>query len=203
MPRRHKPAGHAGVRTTSVLLPTDVTSVDGIPSTRPVRTVIDLAASLSLERLEDLLDTAIVTKVVRMDRLEQRARELRGPHHGHCSVVLELLRARHPELGRVRSEMEALVLRVLNNLGFPPPTVDYRIRCDDEVRIIDFAWPEKMVALEFDGFVPHSTRRVFDDDRVRQNQLVDHGFRVYRVTKTALLRDAATALAPVRRALDA
>ena len=117
-------------------------------------------------------------------------------------MVLELLAARHPELGRARSEMEARVLRMLHELGFPPPTVDFRVRCDDQVRIIDFAWPDRMVALEFDGFVPHSSRRVFDDDRVRQNQLVGEGWQVYRITKTALVRDPGAALARVRRALD-
>jgi hypothetical protein len=51
--------------------------------------------------------------------------------------------------------------------------------------VIDFAWPGQMVAVEFDGFVPHAGRPVFDDDRERQNELVDAGWRVYRLTSTA------------------
>ena len=57
-------------------------------------------------------------------------------------------------------------------------------------RVIDFAWPDHGVAVEFDGFEAHSSRRVFDDDRVRQNDLVDEGWRVYRLTATMLDRSA-------------
>jgi hypothetical protein len=46
------------------------------------------------------------------------------------------------------------------------------------------------VAVELDGFVPHSKRRVFDDDRLRQNDLVEARWEVYRVTWTAFRSDA-------------
>jgi hypothetical protein len=51
--------------------------------------------------------------------------------------------------------------------------------------------------------VPHSNRRTFDDDRVRQNDLVDDDWRVFRITSTALRRSASAALAPVLRAIGA
>jgi hypothetical protein len=57
------------------------------------------------------------------------------------------------------------------------------------------------IAVEFDGFVPHSSRRVFDDDRVRQNALVADSWRVFRLTKTALERDLESALGPILAAL--
>ena len=56
-----------------------------------------------------------------------------------------------------------------------------RRRCNHPVArrrapsLLDFAWPDRKVAVEFDGFEPHSSRRVFDDDRARQNDLVDDG----------------------------
>ena len=58
---------------------------------------------------------------------------------------------------------------------------------------------EQKVALEFDGFAFHSSRRVFDDDRARQNDLVDVGWRVFRLTSTALTSDPPRAIAPIRR----
>jgi very-short-patch-repair endonuclease len=65
------------------------------------------------------------------------------------------------------------------------------------VRYLDLAWPDEKVAVEFDGFVPHSTRRVFDDDRSRQNDLVDDDWDVFRVTKTMLDDDAVGTFRPV------
>jgi hypothetical protein len=48
----------------------------------------------------------------------------------------------------------------------PRPRVNQVVHLRGEIRIVDFAWPEQKVGLELDGLLPHSTRRVFDDDRV-------------------------------------
>jgi hypothetical protein len=60
-----------------------------------------------------------------------------------------------------------------------------------------------MVFLEFDGFLPHMGRRVFDDDRVRQNMLVQAGWLPFRVTSAMLGRDAAQHFHAVARAIQA
>jgi hypothetical protein len=104
-----------GTRLTNPLPDSDLTIVDGIPATRPARTLIELAATMPRERFEDVLDGAIVGKLVTMDRLEKRARELRAPNRPGCAIVLGLLADRHPELGRARNEMEAKVLRALTD----------------------------------------------------------------------------------------
>jgi len=65
------------------------------------------------------------------------------------------------------------------------------------LRILDLAWPELMIELEFDGFAPHSVREVFDDDRARQNALVAAGWTVFRVTSRLLADDPRAALAPL------
>jgi very-short-patch-repair endonuclease len=195
--RRSRTAAHEGVCTTDVLGECDITTVDRVPATTPVRTMLDLAGALPLERFEDVFDRAIVTRVVRVHRLERRARELWAPRRSGCARVLALIAARHPDLARARSEMEARVLRIVDELGLPRPEVNFRVVTGGEVRYIDLAWPEQKVAVEFDGFVPHSTRRVFDDDRVRQNHLVADEWRVFRLTKTALVRNARAAFAPI------
>jgi len=190
-----------GARLTDSLPESDLTMVDGIPATRPARTVIELAATMPLDRFEDVFDGAIVGKLVSMDRLEKRARELEAPNRAGCAVVLALVTDRHPELGRARNEMEAKVLRALDRLGAPRPSVNLPVFLRGERRIVDFAWEEPKVALELDGFVPHSTRRVFDDDRVRRNLFTAEGWRMYHVTKAALERSSREALALVLEAL--
>jgi len=95
---------------------------------------------------------------------------------------------------------EAKVLRIVNDLGLPRPEVNYRVRVGGRVRYLDLAWPDAKVAVEFDGFVPHSTRRVFDDDRARQNDLVADGWNVFRVT-ASMLRDAMRTFTPIATAI--
>jgi very-short-patch-repair endonuclease len=60
-----------------------------------------------------------------------------------------------------------------------------------------------MLAVELDGLVPHSNRRVFDEDRARQNDLVAAGWETYRVTWTAIASDPTHAFGHVIAALAA
>ena len=64
-----------------------------------------------------------------------------------------------------------------------------------------FAWPEPLVDLEFDGFVVHTNRDVFDDDRVRQNALVAAGWTVFRITARMLREDPVACFEPVAAAV--
>ena len=135
------------------------------------------------ERLfEDLFDTAIVQRLVTVNRLRDRAEALWAPRRNGCAIVLALLDERDPGLRLSRNVWEAKLLRTVQRLGLPRPEVNYRVRVGGRVRYLDLAWPDAKVAVEFDGFVPHSTRRVFDDDRERQNDLVADGWTVFRVT---------------------
>ena len=179
----------------------DVVSVDHIRATAPARTLIDLAGILPTSQFEEVLDLAIVTRVVRPVRLRTRARELWAPRRNGCAVVLDLLDERDPARVASRNAWEARVLRLVRVCGLPDPVVNARVRVGGRTRYLDFAWRREKVAIEFDGFVPHSSRRVFDDDRDRQNALVDDDWLLFRLTKTALERDARAALGPVERAL--
>jgi hypothetical protein len=90
--------------------------------------------------------------------------------------------------------------------------VNYAVRADGRLRQLDFAWPEYKVFRASGrprgrggacaAKPSHSRpRRPFEDDRPRQNALVDKEWAPDRVTKRALERDSAAALAPVVRAL--
>jgi very-short-patch-repair endonuclease len=138
---------------------------------------------------------------VNVRRLETRAQALWAPRRNGCAIVLALLEQRHPELRNARNLWEAKVLRVVRELGLPDPRVNYRVEVGGKRRYLDLAWPDAKVAVEFDGFVPHSTRRVFDDDRVRQNHLVADGWTVFRVTKTMLDTDALGTFRPIACAI--
>lgn len=200
--RARRTAARAPAPSTDRLPAADLTVVDGITSTSVARTLIDVAGRLPRARFEDVLDTAIVQRRVTVDRLRSRAQALWAPRRNGCAIVLDLLAERDPSLRRARNVWEAKVLRVVRRLGLPAPEVDHRVRVGGRLRYLDLAWPDAKVAVEFDGFVPHSTRRVFDDDRVRQNDLVADGWTVFRVTAT-MLRDPASAFGPVAAAIHA
>ncbi|MFI5046523.1 MAG: type IV toxin-antitoxin system AbiEi family antitoxin domain-containing protein [Acidimicrobiia bacterium] len=199
--RSSRTASHAQVRSTIELPAGDVVMVDDIRATTPVRTLIDLGAVIGRDRLEDVLDVALMRGPVTPRRLAARAVELWTPRRAGCAIVLGLLQVRSPQTAMAASLWEARVLRDLRSLGLPQPCCNYEIRVGGRRRCIDFAWPDARVALEFDGFAFHSSRRVFDDDRARQNDLVDAGWRVYRLTASALSANPRRAVAPIARAL--
>ena len=195
--RARRAVRYPGVRSTRALPLVDVASFEGIPVTTPARTIIDVVATLSPREAEELVDRALVAGFVRAARLETRARDLSSQGRRGCATVLQLLATRHPEITRARNGFEARALRLLERAGAPPPRVNYRVRTGGRVRYLDLAWPDLMIAVELDGFWPHSNRRVFDDDRARQNALVADGWTVFRLTWTALERDPRAALTPV------
>jgi len=200
--RAPRVALRATVRTSSDLPDLDRTEVDGIPTTTPARTLVDLGGVLPLAMFEDVLDTAIVQRLITIDRLRSRADALWAPRRSGCAVVLRLLDERGPEVARAANRWEARVLRIVRRLGLPTPKVNHRVRVGGRVRYLDLAWPDAKVAVEFDGFVPHSTRRVFDDDRVRQNDLVADGWTVFRVTKAMLTTAPERTFAPIAIAVS-
>jgi very-short-patch-repair endonuclease len=200
--RPRRTATRAPAPSTDTLPACDLMAVDRVPVTTPARTLIDVAGRLPRVVFEDLLDTAIVRQLASVTLLRTRAQALWAPRRNGCAIVLELLDARDPGLRDARNVWEAKVLREVRALGLPVPRVNHRVRVGGRVRYLDVAWPEVKVAIEFDGFVPHSTRRVFDDDRVRQNDLVADGWTVFRVT-APMLRDPARTFGPIAAAITA
>ncbi len=199
--RTRRTAARAPAPSTDRLPAADLCVVDGIAVTTPARTLIDVAGRLPRAQFEDVLDTAIVQRIVTVDRLHARAQDLWAPRRNGCAIVLELLDERDPGVHLARNVWEAKVLRVVRDLGMPSPKVNHRVRVGGRVRYLDLAWPEAKVAVEFDGFVPHSTRRVFDDDRARQNDLVAAGWIVFRITKAMLSGEIERTFAPIAAAI--
>jgi hypothetical protein len=132
-------AARPGIRSTSCLLPIDRTSVDGIPATTPARTLLDLAMVMPLSRFCDVLDLALVRRVVLPSRLRARAEALRTPRRRGCAVVLKALEEREQVNGEVRNVWEARVLRELRALRIPQPSCNHLVRVGGRRRYIDFA----------------------------------------------------------------
>ena len=186
-----------GVTATLDLPPADVVVVQRIPTAHPARMLLELAAEDAPE-LEDILDAALVVGVVSRARIERRARV--GARPGSARL-LELLAQRDPHLHRARNLWEARLIRLLRAARLPEAVPNHEVVVEGRRRFLDLAWPVERVAVEFDGFRPHSRRRVFDDDRRRQNALTDAGWQLFRHTATTLDAPEVVA-AQLRRALD-
>ena len=100
-----------------------------------------------------------------------------------------------------RSEAELLVHELLHRANIDGWRPNYAVRIRGRKYLLDIAFPEAKVAIEFDGRAFHGDAR-FSSDRRRHNQLEAAGWRVLHLTwdrlmnePDAVIREIADALA--------
>ena len=82
------------------------------------------------------------------------------------------------------SPLETKFLALLRRSPLPKPELQYEI-WDGPLFVarVDFAYPERKLAIEVDGFRSHSGRESFDRDRRRLSAIAALGWRLQLVTK--------------------
>jgi hypothetical protein len=197
--RRYRPGG-ARVHESTDLHLADVRRVDGIPTTGPARTVLDLGAVLPGRRVHVALDCARRLGLTDWDRLLDtlvtHARRGR-PGVGALRAILD---AHHGESELTGSGSERLLAALLVTGGLPRPALQHEVRHDGRTYRIDLAYPAERVALEYDGS-QHMARAVWESDHPRQNGIVLTGWTVLRYTRRDYLTEPDRILGEVRRAL--
>jgi len=146
----------------------DVAMIGAIATTAVPRTLIDLTAVRGLGWIARALDDAVRRNLTTLRHARACADRLRGAP-GRRPSVLRLLVAERFEVGGGKTEswLERVVLGVLLDAGIPAPEPQFPVVVDGHRYRLDFAWPDQRVALEVDGFGPHSAYGAFHDDRRR------------------------------------
>jgi very-short-patch-repair endonuclease len=163
----------------AVLEPDEVTIHDGIPTTTPARTLLDLAGVVDKRQLERAFNEAEALRLTSPASLAELADRHPGKR-GTANLRTLLLDAR----SSTRSELEARFLTFIDEHGLPRPETNTGIEGTE----VDAAWREHKVIVELDGYAHHGSRRAFENDRARDRRLTAAGWRVLRVT----WRDLAT-----------
>lgn len=180
----------ATLHQTRILPPTDITTIDRIPVTRPARTLVDLASCVPRQVLEEAVDDALCRRLVTLDRLERRFHALRKGRRGTRTLAAVLGTWR--DGSEPQDVAEARLLRRLRHAGLPTPETQYDVVDHHTGRFVarlDAAWPEHKVAIELDGFRWHASPRAFERDRARRNHLLHLGWTVYQATPADLIAD--------------
>ena len=174
------------VHRSRSLAAVDVVVVRGLRVTSVARTLLDLAPQATREELERLLDDALLRRRTTLGRLE-RTLDRAGARGRGGVVALRTAAAVWGE-GRYESIAETATARWLAQAGLELPRSQYEVRDSDGAFVarVDFAWPERRVALEVDGFAWHGDAVSFAADRHRQNRLVAAGWQVVRTSPRAL-----------------
>lgn len=85
-----------------------------------------------------------------------------------------------------RTELEETFAGQLRQRGLPAPEQQYRFAATKRKFALDFAWPERMIALEVEGGTYSGGRHVtplgFERDAEKYNLAAEMGWRVFRAT---------------------
>jgi very-short-patch-repair endonuclease len=178
------------------LKPTEVTTKDGIPTTTPARTILDLAATLQPHRLERLLDQAEILQLTDYPSLDAIARAHPG-HRGAPGLRSTLAKYQAGKL--IRSDLEARFFKLCDDHALPTPKVNESVAGKE----VDFLFVADRLIVETDSWEFHRTRQAFERDRARDALLLTHGYRTIRITHRALEHDPRSVAATIRTVLEA
>jgi very-short-patch-repair endonuclease/predicted transcriptional regulator of viral defense system len=178
------------------LHPRDITRKHGIPLTSPARTLLDLAVTLAQRELDRAVEEAEVQRRVSLHSLNEQFS--RYPSHRGTAALKSAIRI---DPAFTRREAERRMLELIRASRLPQPAVNAKLG-DWEV---DFLWSRHRLVVETDGYAFHSSRRAFERDRRKDQELQAAGYRVIRFTwrqitdePEALIATLATALAAER-----
>lgn len=179
--------------------PSDVVELDGLPAFSLDLALADYLCDGDERTAFAAVDQAMaglppdhsrtLRKNVR-DRLVDR-RDRRGIHRGQMLLALAT--------GKAESPPESILKLIVVEAGFPVPEVQFEITAVDGRRlyVLDIAWPELRIALEYDGFAAHEERQ--ESDAQRDARMAGRGWTTIRAT-AADLRDPSRLLSELRDA---
>jgi hypothetical protein len=159
----------------------DVTEIEGIPATRPLRTLLDLGVVVGVDRLEELLDDGLRRGWFSTTAAWRRWEELGGILRPGGRVVRAVLDRKAAGQRPVGSILETRFRQLLRRAGLPEPVAQYEVFNGNEfVARVDFAYPEFGVVIELDGEERHAGRSPRKHDARRDRRLVALGLRPLR-----------------------
>jgi len=151
--------------------------VDGRPATTPEWTAVEVARSLRRPRALATLDAALRSGTC--DRRQLRAAAARQAGRRGIVNVRDLVPL---AAAAAESPMESEARLAMIDGGLPLPVLQYEI-VDRNWRTwrVDFAWPDRKVAAEYDGFDFHSDPERFRRDRQKRAALQEVGWAVVSI----------------------
>lgn len=156
----------------------------GVPVTSPTQTLLQLAATGPIGRVEEALNEALHEKLVTRIELESLVTSGR---RGAASIRALL----QDTPGYTRQGAERRLRSLILKAQFPPPGFNARIEGHDA----DVVWPQQRLVVEVDGYAAHGRRRSFEYDRRLDQQRAAAGYRTVRVTWRQLVEEPEAVIA--------
>lgn len=181
--RWHRSVQEFTVHESTDLTAADTTTVGPIPATTPVRTVIDLGASVP-HLVPRALDAGLRTRLFTLEHVAALIARVGRRGRRGVGVIRPLVEERLMWHGLAESELEDLFRRVCQRFDLPQPHAQVEIRqpTGGFVCRTDFAYPEQRLRIELDSEAHHMDSTTFRKDRAVQNVTELLGWTTLRYT---------------------
>lgn len=188
-------------------LVSDQTTVrNRLPVTNPLRSMVDLAAVLPPDKVEDALDAGLRwPSLFSVAAVEATLNQLAGRGRSGAGVLRKVLEDRVLGNAVSDSDLEKRMARLLKKAGLPQAVFHYVVYTPAGLFLaeVDFAYPEIKLVIEVDGFDAHGTPRAMAKDFVRQNGLAPYRWHVLRFTWRQVSDEPEMVAATIRRTIEA
>jgi very-short-patch-repair endonuclease len=182
------------------LSPTCISNWRGVPTTNPLRTLVDLAATSGSEVLDEAIDAALAKRLARVEALWAEAGRLRQAGRRGPAQLMDRLKTRRFAGAPSPSVLESRTLRLFASAKIDVDRCEVvvwggRYRLDIQVAPGLF--------VEVDGFAYHWGPEQKHRDDMRRNELRLHGFNILVYDWWAITNEPRRVVKEVRTALRA
>lgn len=162
----------------------------GVPTTNPMRTLVDLGAVCPRPVVADALERGLVARLFTIAAVEAIVFDVSQRGRDGVGVLRRVLDVRALRSASPDGLLEPRMARLLRRYGLPEAAFQWVVR--DErgafVARVDFAYPHLKLAIEVDGFALRANPDSMAADYVRQNALAALGWQVVRFTWHQVVR---------------
>lgn len=181
-----KPAGVI-VHRSGDLTDDQVVRRDGIPTTNPLRLLVDLGAVVDADVVELTLDSLNADKLITVAGARAWRDRLGGRGRRGAGVLGDVLDGRALGDQQVDSVIEPLMARLCKRYGLPMPEFQVRIVIQGKRYRMDFAYRDLRYNIETDGYEHHGGKyQNWLSDSTRDNELTAMGWQVSRFPRAHL-----------------
>ena len=146
---------------------------EGIPTTTPARTIVDIAGLIAPHQLALAVHEAGIRFGTTPDDIEDALS--RRPNAKHAARLRAVLRG---DIRVTASRLERAFLRILRKARLPLP----KTNIPAGGRFVDCRWPDRKLTVELDGYRYHRSRHAWERDRKREREAYARGDQFRRYT---------------------
>jgi very-short-patch-repair endonuclease len=191
------------VHQSTDLLAEHVQEVEGLVVTTPARTLVDLAKVFGPQRLERVVQHALVTGKVDVGELVELVAALSRRGKRGTKALRTIIDERVLGVAVTDTQLERLLFRLIDDAGLPRPTRQSNAPWLKSLNgRVDFAYEAEKIVIEADSRRWHLQFDAFEVDKIRDNAAQLAGWIVLRITWRMIKEQPTRVIHTIRAALE-